>query len=160
MVIRRCLVCKCWEGAPFKTPKFAPLSEPAKSPNIVPFTFVGIDYFGPVQAKYDGNVMKNWICLFTCVSIGAIHLELVENMTSDAFLLRRFIARRSKPSMIICDNANQFKLGNIVIDKIWNKVTSDNDVQTYIANEGIKWKFIVEYSPWKGGFYERVIGLT
>ena len=74
--------------------------------------------------------------------------------------MRRFIARRGKPHTIISDNANQFKLGNIVIDKVWNEVVNDPDVQSYISNEGIYWKCIIEYSPWRGGFYERLVGLT
>ena len=161
-VIHKCVVCKFWEGGPFKTPHFAPLPEYAKDPNIVPFTYVGIDYFGPLQTTYDGNMLKNWICLFTCVTVRAIHLELVENMTCESFLLclRRFIARKGKPCMIISDNANQFKLGNIVVDKVWNNIINDASVQTYIANEGVTWKCIVEYSPWRGGFYERLVGLT
>ena len=35
-----------------------------------------------------------------------------------------------------------------------------NDVTTYVANERIKWKFIVELAPWMGGFYERLVGLV
>ena len=83
-------------------------------------------------------------------------------MNTDSFLmcLRRYMARRGKPEMIICDNANQFKLGSSVVGKIWSNVINHIDVQSYIANEGIKWKFVIDYAPWKGGFYERLVGLT
>ena len=37
---------------------------------------------------------------------------------------------------------------------------SQNDVLSYAANEGIKWKFIVGLAPWMGGFYERLVGLV
>ena len=37
---------------------------------------------------------------------------------------------------------------------------NDPEVQTYSSNQRIKWKFIVELSPWMGGFYERLIGVT
>jgi len=39
-------------------------------------------------------------------------------------------------------------------------VTKGDEVQTYCAKNGIKWTFIVKLSPWIGGFYERVVGLT
>ena len=64
------------------------------------------------------------------------------------------------PSLIISDNAPNFKLGNSVINRIWKHIVRDNDVQTYVANSGIHWKFIIDYAPWKGGFYERLVGLT
>ena len=34
------------------------------------------------------------------------------------------------------------------------------EVTTYIANEGIQWKHIVEFAPWMGGFYEQMVGLV
>ena len=160
-VIRQCLICIHWEGGPFKTPPFAPLpGYVVGSSNNIPFNLVGIDYLGPLIINDYGVVKKTWVCLFTCLQIRAIHLELVENTMADSFLccLRRFIARRGKPKMIICDNASQIKAGNAVIDLIWKKVTKDVDVQHYVSNE--YWKYIVEYAPWRGGYYERLVGLT
>ena len=117
---------------------------------------------GPLLISSENDVLKNWICLYTCVNVRAVHLELIEDMTTESFLLclRRFIARRGKPSMIISDNASQFKLSNSVINKIWGRIATDEDVQSYVNNEGIEWKHIVEYAPWMGGFYERLVGLT
>lgn len=72
--------------------------------------------------------------------------------------LRRFIARRGTPKEIISDNASQFKLAISSIEIAWNKVIQDIDVQSHVAEQGIKWNFIVELSPWMGGFYERLVG--
>ena len=30
----------------------------------------------------------------------------------------------------------------------------------FVANEGITWKYIVEFAPWMGGFYERLVELV
>ena len=161
-ILRKCLICIHWEGGPFKTPPFAPL------PNYVvsadhrkPFIYVGI-YLGPIFVKDDACLKKNWICLFTCLNIRAVHLELVADMSAANFLLciRRFIAKRGKPIMIISDNASQIKLGQTIIDKVWKTVSNDNEVQSYISNERINWKYTVDYVPWKGGYYERMVGLT
>ena len=36
----------------------------------------------------------------------------------------------------------------------------DDRVRLYFDNQCIQWKFIVKRAPWKGGFYERLIGAT
>ena len=36
---------------------------------------------------------------------------------------------------------------------------NDPDTTSYISSKGITWKFIPEYAPWQGGFYERMVGL-
>ena len=74
--------------------------------------------------------------------------------------LRRFIARRGKPKEIISDNASQFKLAKSTVDEAWQFATTSPDTQSYLANEGIKWSYIIELAPWMGGFYERLVGLV
>ena len=36
----------------------------------------------------------------------------------------------------------------------------DEDVHSYTANQNIKWKFIVEFAPGMGGFYERLVEMV
>ena len=62
-----------------------------------PFSNVGVDVFGPwtvVTRKTRGGQanFKRWAVLFTCLVTRAVHIELVEEMTSSAFInaLRRF----------------------------------------------------------------------
>ncbi|GBM60180.1 hypothetical protein AVEN_273496-1 [Araneus ventricosus] len=89
-------------------------------------------------------------------SLPAIHLELVTSLTTDKFLfsLRRFIARRGRPSIIYTDNDSNFKRSNQAFNKVdWNKIKDDTSVSR------IQWKFIPPSSPWWGGFWERLIGL-
>ena len=74
--------------------------------------------------------------------------------------MRRFIARRGKPKLIVSDNASQLKLGSEIINQIWKFTVANSNVQSYVANEGITWKFTVAHAPWQGGSYERLIGLT
>ena len=112
--------------------------------------------------KAHDDFNKIWICLLTCLSVRAIHLEWVMDLTAAQFLncLRRFISRRGKPDLIISDNAPQFKLTNTVLNQQWRKVFVDKDVLSYVAVEGIKWNFTTALAPWKGGFYERLVGLV
>ena len=126
-----------------------------------PFTYTGLDYLGPFYVK--GNLpRKAWICLFTCVAIRAVYLEVVHDMTAEEFLmaLRRFISRNGTPKEIILDNAPQFKLMKTTTDKEWQQVVMDEDVHSYTANQNIKWSFIVKFVFWMGGFYERLKGMV
>ncbi|XP_061167953.1 uncharacterized protein LOC133176911 [Saccostrea echinata] len=141
-----------------------PLMPPLPNKRVsesAPFTYAGVDYFGPIFIKTETGSKKVWVCLFTCLVVRAIHLELMQDMSTEQLLLglRRFIARFGKPKQIISDNGAQFKLASLVLEKGWEKVTSDKDVQSYIANEEIQWQFIVELAPWMGGFYERLVGV-
>ncbi|VIO99988.1 Uncharacterized protein BM_BM17124 [Brugia malayi] len=76
------------------------------------FEQVGLDYMGPLSVKSNTGLVKRWIALFTCFTIRAVHLEMAENLSAENFshVLRRFIARRGYPKLILSDNASQFQL--------------------------------------------------
>ena len=84
-----------------------PLMPPIPTERVsasAPFTYVGVDYFGLLFMKVNRQTQKVWICLYTCLATRAIHLELMNDMTTQQFFLfgfRRFIARHGKPSMNI-----------------------------------------------------------
>ncbi len=72
-----------------------------------PFSIVGIDFAGPFTCKR-GNprkstLIKTYACPFLCFVTKATHIELVSDLTSEAFLaaLTRFTARRGCPSTIL-----------------------------------------------------------
>ena len=48
--------------------------------------------------------------MFVSLSVKAVHLELVSNLTTEAFIacLRHFIARHDKPSLIWSDHGTNF----------------------------------------------------
>ena len=110
-VLKRCAVCRRHEGGPYKMPLMPPIPTERVSASA-PFTYVGVDYFGPLFMKVNRQTQKVWVCLYTCLATRAIHLEQMNDMTTQQFLLgfRRFIARHGKPNKIIPDNAAQFKL--------------------------------------------------
>jgi len=153
--IHACGTCKQFQGGLFKLLSVSPWPR-KKAAKCAPFTYTGLDYFGPLYIQGDSSKGKVWVCLFTCVTVRAIHLELIKDMTAEQFLLalRRFIARRGKPTQIILDNAPQFKFAKTVIDKVWKETISYHEVRSYTANQGIEWNFKVELTPWMGGFYE------
>ena len=53
-----------------------------------PFKHTGLDYFGPLYVKLQNQEKKKvWVCLFTCVVVRAVHLEIVDDLTAEEFLL-------------------------------------------------------------------------
>jgi len=127
-----------------------------------PFQFFGLDYLGPVNVKCESEMKKTWICLFTCLTIRAMHLEWVLDLSASQFLncLRRIISHRGRLDVIVSDNAPQFKLVCTVVDREWRRIFQDKEVMSYVSTEGIKWKFTIALAPWQGGFYERLVGLV
>ena len=110
--------------------------------------------------KEGNTVQKMWICLFTCLAVRAIHLEIEKGLSAQLFLdcLRWFIARRGKPTTIISDNAPQFRLVKSRLDQQRRNVHKDECVLSFFSYEAIKWRFTTALAPWKGGFYERLVG--
>ncbi|XP_078370370.1 uncharacterized protein LOC144654152 [Oculina patagonica] len=109
--IRKCVTCRKVEGPPFRSVSSPPLPD-IRVTGSQPFQVTGIDYAGPLYVRNaNKEVAKVYICLFTCTTIRAVHLELVEDQTASAFLraFKRFASRRGIPECIISDNAKTFK---------------------------------------------------
>ena len=146
-ILSKCNICRRLEGPSYGNPEAPPLPEFRLSSDFA-FSKIGVDYAGPMYVKgiysESKDVHKVYISLYTCSSSGALHLDLVPDISSKAFVrsLERFVGRRGIPSLIISDNGKTLK---------------GPEVRNYIASKNIKWQFIVEKSPWWGGFYERMV---
>ena len=158
-IARKCIVCKKIEGLPYKT-VFCPNLPHFRVDQDPPFTHVGIDFAGPLIVKGESHVqnkgeIKCYVCLFTCASTRAVHLELVEDLTVESFIraFRRFCARRGLPATIISDNAKTFKAASKEVKSLLRTPR----LKEYFAIKGVQWKFIVELAPFQGGFWERLI---
>ena len=80
---------------------------PADHLQVAPaFSKVGVDFFGPLKVKHLRKQEKRYGCLFTCLVTRGVHLEVAHSLSTDSFImsLRRFIARRGKPTVIYSDN--------------------------------------------------------
>ena len=124
----------------------------------IPFKTIGVDYSGNININTGDEVSKYYFCIFTCATTRAVHLELARDMTAETFLhlLRRFIARRSLPSLIISDNGKYFSANALFLKKLQEEPL----VREFLQDRSIDWKFIPPRSPWMGGFYERLVGVV
>ena len=169
----KCGICARSLALPYTLPK-EPSLPYFRVQQAPPFTNTGIDYFGPIMTKMTTHSLvdtippagtaihaKVWGVIFTCLVTRGIHLEIAMNCTADRFLscFRRFAARRGFPKLVLSDNGTQFVAGAKAIDKIWNDMYRCREVQDFMINRNITWKFITERAPWRGGAYERLIGI-
>ena len=156
-IIRSCFDCKRRCGNPGKQ-KMADLPEDRVTADKPPFSFVGIDCFGPFTVKRGRCSVKRWGVIFTCLTIRAIHLEIVHSMDTGSFInaLRRFISRRGNPEEIRCDNGSNFRSGEKelrIAMQQWNQV----QVHDFLLQKAIKWKFNPPTASHMGGAWERAI---
>lgn len=75
-----------------------------------PFTYCGMDCFGPFYIKEGRKELKRYGLLFTCLCSRAVHIELLDNLSTDAFLnsLRAFIALRGNVRQLQSDQGTNF----------------------------------------------------
>ena len=123
-----------------------------------PFTHVGIDYFGPFEVKLLRRSMKRWCCLFTCLTTRAVHIEVVRSVDTDTCLvaIKRFIARRGKPTTIISDNGTNF-VGSARELKEYINSWNQDQIMSELAQKHIVWKFNPPSAPHFGGVWERLV---
>ena len=100
-VIKGCIKCKS-QHAPPCTQQMAPLLEEQMTPDKPSFSFVGIDHFGPLIVKAGRTHLKRCGCLFTCLTIRAVHLEVAHSLTADSFIaaFKLFTSRRRLPEKV------------------------------------------------------------
>ena len=150
-------------GGPFVLPKMPTLPS-IRVKRSKPFQYCGLDYFGHIWTKTHQTLEKQKIrtCLVTCLTARAIHLELVRNLSTESFLIafRHFVARRRTPERLFSDNVTDFKAATPLRRNDCMNVASSGDCLNYFSSKGIEWHFITQYAPWKGGYYERLIGLV
>ncbi|XP_073703910.1 meprin A subunit beta-like [Garra rufa] len=75
-----------------------------------PFTYVGMDCFGPIYVKDGPKELKRYGLILTCLCSRAIHIEVVDDLSTDAFLnaLRAFITIRGNVCQLRCDRGTNF----------------------------------------------------
>lgn len=126
------------------------------------FQYTNLDYAGPVLIKRQGGrsrvIDKGYIAVFICAKTKAIHLELVSNLTTDAFIaaFSRFVNRRGRVHELISDNATTFHgAANEMkeIFKTWQNSFNTEWIKTNVTN----WKFIPPAAPHMGGLHEAAV---
>lgn len=156
-VVRSCARCKLLTAKP-RPPQMANLPQERLTPYTRPFTFTGIDCMGPLEVVVGRRREKRWICLFTCLTVRAVHLEVLHHMDHDSFILafRCFTQERGQPKKVFSDNGTNFvKAEQVLRDDLVSidmKVIAEN-----FEDPTMKWYFNPPSSPHMGGSWERLV---
>ncbi|KAK3733837.1 hypothetical protein QZH41_000403 [Actinostola sp. cb2023] len=156
-VLKDCFDCKRRQASP-GTQKMADLPVDRVTSDEPPFTYVGIDCFGPFYVRQRRSLVKRYGIMFTCLTVRAIHIEISHSLETDSFLLalRRFIARRGQVKEIRTDNGTNFVGGEKELRKAlddWNQ----NQIHEELLQKNIKWCFNPPTGSHHGGAWERPI---
>jgi hypothetical protein len=156
-VSRKCFMCKKL-FAPLSSQRMSDLPFERLEPYKRPFSYTGIDCFGPFIVKQRRSEIKRYGCIFTCLSIRAVHIEMLSRLDTDSFIcaLRRFVARRGCPQKIFCDNGTNFVGAHREIQKSLNELDQDK-LQLECVKSDIQWHFNPPTASHMGGIWERLI---
>lgn len=125
------------------------------------FLHSGLDYAGPFNIKISRNKTgKAYLCVFVCFATKAIHLEIVSELSTTAFLnaLKRFVARRGRCAKLFSDNAKNFVGANNELKALIDMIkTNRAPIDRFLTEQAIQWRFIPTYFPHMGGLWEVAI---
>ena len=126
--------------------------------NVTPFTNTQVDYFGPFSIKLFRRTVKKRICLFTCLSVRAVHMKTVQSLDTQSCLdaVHRFIARRGKLKTDISDNGTKF-IGAANEIKAAFKELNHFEMQRNLAQNKIQWTFNPPAAPHCGGAWKSLV---
>lgn len=167
-IVRACIRCFKVKPPFDAAPIMGNLPAPRLEPNSV-FLNVGVDYAGPFSLNANklrnNKLLKAYIAIFVCLSTKALHLELVTELSTDAFIaaFRRFVSRRGKPANMYSDNGTNFVEANHELENL-NSLLKNRDnqgeISTAFSGDKISWHFIPASSPTFGGLWEAGVKLT
>ncbi|XP_038117193.1 uncharacterized protein LOC119769289 [Culex quinquefasciatus] len=155
-VAAACVWCKVHRNQPL-VPRMAALPVQRITPNLRPFSYVGVDYLGPLDVSVGRRSEKRWVALFTCFVTRAVHLEVAYGLTAQTCLMaiRRFICRRGPPVEFFSDNGTNFRGASKELVETVRSI--GNDCAEVLTTSRTKWTFNPPAAPHMGGVWERLV---
>lgn len=153
-------------------PQMADLPQARLATFAKPFSYVGVDYFGPMKVMIGRRTEKRWGVLFTCLTIRAIHIELVSSLNTNSCIMAigNFIADRGEVIEFHSDCGTNFTGSDNELKKEEVDFWISNDelkrelakidperLQTEFTSRYTNWFFNPPSAPHMGGSWERLI---
>ena len=156
-VLKECATCQLHNGQ-VSTQLMANLPECRIDMNHAPFFHTGIDCFGVFSVKQGRSLVKRNGCIFTCMTVRAVHLEVLHTLSTGSFIsaLRRFVARRGNVGHIYSDNGTNFAGAEKVLKASilkWNQ----KQITEFLVQKEVDWHFNTPLASRFGGSWERLI---
>ncbi|XP_066145919.1 uncharacterized protein [Euwallacea fornicatus] len=136
-------------------PIMGDLPENRLTPNR-PFDIVDVDHADlfllKSRAGRGAKIAKSYVCLFVSFLTKAVHLELVTDLTKEAFILA---LRRVKPSVVYSDNGGNFVSAHSELKQLRQFIKlNESELVSSLCKEEIELHFIPSQSPHFGGLWE------
>ncbi|XP_036147416.1 uncharacterized protein LOC118647173 [Monomorium pharaonis] len=163
-IVRKCARCIRFRAKPVDY-KMANLPK-SRFKEAPAFYNTGVDYLGPMFIKErkvrNRGKIKVYGCIFICMSTKAVHLEIVSDLSTEAFIaaLKRFIGRRAVPANIYSDNGTNFVGANNQLRDWYALIESEKfktQVCEFATTKKIEWHFNPPLSPHFGGIWEAAV---
>ncbi|XP_055617605.1 uncharacterized protein LOC129762983 [Toxorhynchites rutilus septentrionalis] len=152
-----CQLCKNQRASP-QPPPMGDLPRGRLAAFTRPFSFIGIDYFGPLSVAVGRRIEKRWGVLITCLTIRAVHLKIAHSMDADSCIkaLRNFMARRGVPIKIYSDQGTNFIAANKELKAALKEIEHNKIIQEIVSPQ-TEWEFLPPASPHMGSSWERLV---
>lgn len=163
-IIRKCI--KCFRAKPRESNYIMGNLPKNRVSFSRPFLNVGVDFCGPFYTKEfrlrNRTKIKTYVSVFVCFATKAVHLELVNDLSTKAFIscLKRFFSRRGVSKTIQSDNRTNFVGADNELKKLFKEIDStikNETVQNYLASKSITWTFNPPRAPQFGGLWEAAV---
>ena len=153
---RQCFDCQRWRATP-SVPKMADLPPARLRIKQPPFYSTGVDCFGPMTIKIGRRTEKRWGIIFKCMTTRAVHLDLLDSLDTDAYLMafRRFVSRRGKPYEMLSDCGTNFIGGAAELKEAFSAM--EPELRHELAKHQVRFHFNPPNAPHFGGLWEREI---
>ncbi|XP_048020447.1 uncharacterized protein LOC125251470 [Megalobrama amblycephala] len=154
--VHHCVTCRKLRR-PTEEQRMADLPSERTNPSS-PFTYCGMDCFGPFVTKQGRKEHKRYGLLFTCFSSRAIHIEMLNDMSTDAFIngLRCFVALRGAVRQIKCDQGTNFVGAKNELKNALKEIDADR-LTVFLAEKQCDFVLNAPHSSHAGGVWERQI---
>ena len=163
----RCVICR--KAAAQPSHQLMGQLPAARTTPTRPFNTTGVDYAGPFLLKMGRVrrpvVVKAYLAIFVCFYTKEVHIEVVNDLTTEAFLasLRRFTSRRGLPATIYSDHGSNFAGANNDLKALYKLLESSDtisSIQSFLLSNKVTWQHIPERAPHFGGLWEAAVKST
>jgi hypothetical protein len=117
-----------------------------------------MDVFGPFVVKRARSVYKRYGLVITCLCCRGIHIEMLEDMTTDCFInaLRSFIAIRGAVRQLRSDQGSNFVGARNELREALRELDTER-IGVYLAERQCEFLMNSPHSSHAGGIWERQI---
>ena len=161
---QQCIVCRK-KAAKASSQLIGQLPPARVEPHHV-FLHTGMDFCGPFNVRQGYTrkpvEIKVYLAIFICFATKAIHLEVVSDLKTGAFLaaLDRFVARRGLPLHLYSDNGSNYTGARNQLAQFYKWLSTNqvqDAIQSYVFQFQVTWHNSPERAPHFGGLWEAAV---